>query len=88
LSRELSFAAAAVGWNALRPFPGYTGRPHRATAEAGAVFVERMQEKFVRVVEDVFEGRGESPAPIMQWVGKVSLGGRIGQLSVPENAQR
>jgi creatinine amidohydrolase len=84
LSRELSFAAAAVGWNALRPFPGYTGRPHRATAQAGAVFVEQMQEKFVRVVEDVFSGRAESPPPIMQWVGKVSLGGRIGQLPIPE----
>jgi creatinine amidohydrolase len=85
LSRELSFAAAAIGWNALRPFPGYTGRPHRATPEAGAVFVERMQEEFVRVVEDVFAGRAESPRPIMQWVGKVSLGGRIGQLPTPES---
>ncbi len=85
LSRELSFAAAAIGWNALRPFPGYTGRPHRATAQAGAVFVEQMQEKFVRVVEDVFAGLAESPPPIMQWMGKVSLGGRIGHLSTPES---
>jgi creatinine amidohydrolase len=84
LSRELSFAAAGVGWNGLRPFPGYTGRPHRATAEAGAVFVEQMQGQFVRVVEDVFAGRAQSPPPIMQWVGAVSLGGRIGQLSIPD----
>jgi creatinine amidohydrolase len=85
LARELTFAAAGVGWNALRPFPGYTGRPHRATAQAGAVFVARMQDQFVRVVEDVFEGRAESPPPIMQWVERLSLGGRIGALPIPES---
>jgi creatinine amidohydrolase len=84
LARELTFAAAGVGWNALRPFPGYTGRPHRATAQAGAVFVSQIQAQFVRVVEEVFAGRAESPPPIMQWVETVSLGGRIGRLSIPD----
>jgi creatinine amidohydrolase len=84
LARELSFAAAGVGWNALRPFPGYTGRPHRATAAAGAIFVAQMVEDFERVVEDVFAGRAESPPPIMQWVEKLSLGGRVGNLPVPD----
>ncbi len=83
LARELTFAAAGVGWNSLRPFPGYTGRPHRATAEAGAVFVAQMVEDFERVVEDVFAGRTQSPPPIMQWVETVSLGGRIGNLPIP-----
>jgi creatinine amidohydrolase len=85
LARELTFAAAGVGWNALRPFPGYTGRPHRATAQAGAVFVAQMQQQFLRVVEEVFEGRAESPPPIMQWVERISLGGRIGALSIPDS---
>jgi len=84
LARELTFAAAGVGWNALRPFPGYTGRPHRATAQAGAVFVGQIQEQFVRVVEEVFAGKAESPPPIMQWVERLSLGGRIGALSIPD----
>lgn len=86
LARELTFAAAGIGWNALRPFPGYTGRPHRATAEAGAVFVAQMVELFERVVEDVFAGRAQSPAPIMRWVESVSLGGRIGNLPIPERS--
>lgn len=87
LARELTFAAAGIGWNALRPFPGYTGRPHRATADAGAVFVGQMVERFEAVVEDVFAGRAQSPAPIMQWVQTLSLGGRIGNLPIPDRYQ-
>ena len=83
LSRELTFAAEGMGWNALRPFPGYTGRPHRATPQAGAVFAEEIVRRYVAGIEDVFEGRAESPPPIMRWVGTLSLGGRIGNLPVP-----
>lgn len=85
LAGELTFAAAGMGWNALRPFPGYTGRPHRATAAAGAVFVAQMVDDFQRVVEDVFAGRAQSPPPIMQWVQTLSLGGRIGNLPIPDS---
>ncbi|MDB4969172.1 MAG: hypothetical protein JWN44_4861 [Myxococcales bacterium] len=87
LSRELSFAAAGVGWNALRPFPGYTGRPHRATPQAGAVFAAEMVRRYVQGIEDVFAGRSESPPPIMRWAGTLSLGGRIGNLTVPPSDQ-
>jgi creatinine amidohydrolase len=87
LSRELSFAAAGVGWNALRPFPGYTGRPHRATPQAGAVFAGEIVRRYVEGIEDVFAGRAESPPPIMRWAGTLSLGGRIGNLPVPSSDQ-
>lgn len=83
LARELAFAANGVGWNALRPFPGYTGRPHRATPQAGAVFAAQIVGQYEAVVEDVFAGRAEPPPPIMRWAGKLSLGGRIGNLPVP-----
>jgi creatinine amidohydrolase len=83
LSRELSFAAAGLGWNALRPFPGYTGRPHRATPQAGAVFAAEIVRRYAEGIEDVFAGRAESPPPIMRWAGRLSLGGRIGNLPVP-----
>ena len=83
LSRELTFAAEGVGWNALRPFPGYTGRPHQATPQAGAVFAAEIVRRYVAGIEDVFAGRAESPPPIMRWVGTLSLGGRIGNLPVP-----
>ena len=83
LSRELTFAAEGMGWNALRPFPGYTGRPHRATPQAGAVFAAEIVRRYVEGIEDVFAGRAESPPPIMRWVGTLSLGGRIGNLPVP-----
>jgi creatinine amidohydrolase len=83
LARELTFAASGVGWNALRPFPGYTGRPHRATPQAGAVFAQQIVGQYETVVEDVFAGRAESPPPIMRWAGRLSLGGRIGNLAIP-----
>lgn len=87
LSRELMFAAAGLAWNALRPFPGYTGQPHRATPEAGAVFAREIVRRYVNGIEDVFAGRAESPAPIMRWAATASLGGRIGRLPVPANDQ-
>jgi len=87
LSRELTFAAEGIGWNALRPFPGYTGRPHRATPQAGAVFAAEIVRRYVDGIEDVFAGRAESPPPIMRWVGMLSLGGRIGNLPVPSMDQ-
>jgi creatinine amidohydrolase len=83
LSRELTFAAAGVGWNALRPFPGYTGRPHRATPQAGAVFAREIIQQYVAIVTEVFAGRAESPTPIMRWAARLTLGGRVGNLPIP-----
>jgi creatinine amidohydrolase len=78
LAGELGFAAAGLGWYKLKPFPGYTGRPHRATPAAGEVFARFMVDEFEPVVEAVLAGRASSPRPIMQWARYASLGGRIG----------
>jgi creatinine amidohydrolase len=78
LARELTFAAAGLGWNALRPFPGYTGRPHRATPQAGAIFASAILDTYEPLVEEVIAGRAQSPPPIMSWAGMLSLGGRLG----------
>jgi creatinine amidohydrolase len=83
LSRELELAAVGYGWTTLRPFPGYTGRPHLASPEAGAVFARKIIEGYRPVVEAVFEGREPAPRPIMAWVGRVSGGGRIGGVPRP-----
>jgi creatinine amidohydrolase len=78
LSRELELAAVGLGWNALRPFPGYSGRPHLANPASGEVFARKIIEGYVPAVEAVFERRERAPQPIMAWVGRLSAGGRIG----------
>jgi creatinine amidohydrolase len=83
LARELDFAAAGKGWNSMRPFYGYTGRPHLASAQAGAVFARIFLETYGRGVEAVLEGRETSPEPILKWIGVVSAGGRLAGLEVP-----
>jgi creatinine amidohydrolase len=82
LAGELGYAASGTGWYKLKPFPGYTGRPHRATREAGAIFARFIMEAFEPQVEAVLEGRGEPPPPIMQWTRWATLGGRIGAVHV------
>jgi creatinine amidohydrolase len=83
LARELEFAATGLGWNALRPFPGYTGRPHLASAAAGAAFARHMMAVAEPVVWDVLENGAPPPAPIMTWVGTLSAGGRLGRIPRP-----
>jgi creatinine amidohydrolase len=82
LAGELGFAAAGTGWYKLRPFPGYTGRPHLATREAGAIFSRFMMDEFEPQVEAVLDGRATPPPPIMQWTRWATLGGRIGSVHV------
>lgn len=82
LARELDFAALARGWSALRPFPGYTSRPHRATAEAGAFFARRIVDRYEAATRAVFDG-AEGPAPIMPWTVGLTLGGIVPGTSVP-----
>jgi len=77
LARELAFAALGQGWNNLRPFPGYTGRPSLASKEAGAVFVDVLMSVMEPVVRAaLFEGRRQ-PTPLMSWLRSVTLDGRI-----------
>ena len=82
LSRDLDFAALGMGWFQLRPFPGYTGAPHLASAELGATLAPMAVEMLHETVELVFLGRGTSPPPILPWVAPLTLGGR---LSTPQN---
>jgi hypothetical protein len=83
LSRELQFAALGKGWYAMRPFYGYTGRPHHATARAGEVFVRAILDRYASGVPAVLDGEERSPPPIMSWINLVSFGGRLAGLEVP-----
>ncbi len=75
-ARELTFAALGLGWSALSPFPGYTGKPRLASAEAGALFARFVADRAAAVVLDVLAG-GAPPEPVMQWVHATSLGGLL-----------
>jgi len=86
LARELHLAASGVGWYGLRPFPGYAGRPHLASAEVGAVLMRELGEEQAEVAEAVFEGRARSPRPLMRWLAPLTLGGRLSTGAVPPEA--
>ncbi|HEY3354357.1 MAG TPA: creatininase family protein [Polyangia bacterium] len=83
LAGELDFAAHGLGWYALRPFPAYTGRPHRATARAGAALAARIVAEGMPMVLEVLDGRAAPPPPVMTWAASLSLGGRVGLPQVP-----
>lgn len=80
LAGELAFAANGLGWYALRPFPGYSGRPALASAKAGQILADRIATRFAEATSAVFENRATAPRPIMGWLGALSLGGRLGAL--------
>jgi creatinine amidohydrolase len=77
-AEELGFVAAAVAWYGLRPFPGYTGRPHLANPESGARLARLLAEAYAARAEEVFAG-GAGPAPPLRWLAPLTLGGRIGR---------
>jgi creatinine amidohydrolase len=82
LADELHLVALGLGWTALRPFPGYTGRPSLASARVGERFANMMVERFAECVTNVFNG-APTPRPPMGWLQSATLGGRIPGLSVP-----
>ena len=90
LARELDTAANGMGWFALRPFPGYTGCPHRATAAAGAIFARHIVDRFAEVTLAVLDGTARSPAPIMAWSSALTMNGRFapfgGTRAIPVSA--
>jgi creatinine amidohydrolase len=86
LARELRFAATAIAWHALRPFPGYTSRPHLASAEAGSTIAGHVVPEFARVADRVFRGQEAAPEPIMPWIASATLGGTIPTDSIPLDA--
>lgn len=88
LARELDFAAWGTGWFALRPFPGYTGRPAHASPTAGAVFAREILDRYTACAREVFGAGRRGPRPIMSWLPGVTLGGRVGHPTVaPKDIQ-
>jgi creatinine amidohydrolase len=83
LALELGFAASGAGWYTLRPFPGYTSSPHLASAQAGARFAAHMKTWFGSISHDVLFGGAPPPEPIMPWLPKATLRGRLGGAHVP-----
>ncbi len=77
LAKELGLVASGLGWQALEPFPGYTGRPHHATAAAGAVFAGHILDRYEQLVASVLRGDARSPTPILAWTAALSANGRI-----------
>jgi creatinine amidohydrolase len=80
---ELDFLATAVSWPRLRPFVGYTGRPHLATAEAGARIAARFIERYAAAARDVLEGDADPPAAPFRFLPALTLGGRLAPTFVP-----
>jgi creatinine amidohydrolase len=78
VAAELAWAAGSLGWFGLDPFPGYSGRPGLARAEAGAVLARVIADGMAPVVDAVLEGRAEPPRPSLRWMRPLTLGGRIG----------
>jgi creatinine amidohydrolase len=78
LAREVALVGEGLAWFALRPFPGYTGSPHLASAAAGAAFAREIVARYADVGRDVLSGRRRSPRPILGWLPVATLGGRLG----------
>jgi creatinine amidohydrolase len=76
-SAELRLAAWGTGWQRLRPFPGYTGRPAWASTEIGEAFGHLLVHEFAEGVTEVFAGRRTHPPAVMPWLPWATLGGRL-----------
>ena len=77
LADELDYAAVALGWQQLDPFPGYTGFPGLASAEAGACFAELVLERSVELCRRALAGSPDDDRPPMGWVGPLTAWGRV-----------
>lgn len=76
-ARECELVAGALGWNALRPFPGYTSEPAFASAEAGEAFVELLLDLYRAQADEVLSRGALSPPPVLSWTRTLSLDGRF-----------
>lgn len=77
LARECEFVAMGLGWMKLDPFPGYTGWPHLASSEAGAAFADDIARRYAETAKRVLVDGADDPRPILQWLGTLTLKGRI-----------
>jgi creatinine amidohydrolase len=86
MAADLAFMAEGLGWYGLRPFPGYTGQPHLASPEAGAIIARILCDSLAASAEEILAGRAETPPPILPYLRALTLGGRIQALGVPQEA--
>ena len=86
LGLDLELVARGLGWYALRPFPGYTGRPDLANPDSGAVFARALTEAFAARAREIFEAEAAASTPPLAWMPWVSLGGRLGPGHIPADA--
>lgn len=64
-ARELHYAAEALAWLKLDPFPGYTGKPRFANAKSGEFFVSKILDEYEAAVRAVFVEGKNPPEPVM-----------------------
>lgn len=83
LAREIEFAAIALSWYRVRPFPGYTARPEYATPETGRLFAQDIVAQYTEQIRAVLLHDRAPPPPVLSWARWLSLGGRIGGVDVP-----
>ncbi len=83
ISAELDFLASAATWTKLRPFPGYTGFPALATAEAGRRIASRFVARYVELAEPVLFGEAPCPRAPFRYLPALTLGGRLEPTFVP-----
>lgn len=76
-AKDLETAAHFIAWRALRPFPGYTGRPHLASAEAGRAILRHVVGILADITWSVLEQGAPVPPPPMDWLARATLGGRL-----------
>jgi creatinine amidohydrolase len=77
LAGELELIAWGLGWTAVRPFPGYTGRPALAEAKVGRRMAELVADAGAQAVLDVFDGRAPRPKPVLPWLAAATFRGRL-----------
>jgi creatinine amidohydrolase len=77
LAQELTFAAEAVSWYRLKPFPGYTGIPGVASPAAGRQVADLALNHCLPVARRVLAGDISCPRPILSWLGPLTLDGRL-----------
>jgi hypothetical protein len=78
LALEMEFVAHATPWYELRPFPGYTGMPALATAEAGSFLARHLVNEAVGPMERALSGEIPFLRPPLMWVPPLTLYGRVG----------
>lgn len=77
LGIELDYAARGLAWFRVRPFPGYTGSPHLARPEVGALLARLIADGYAGLARAVLLEGAAPPEPVMPWLVPLTLGGRL-----------